>query len=247
MTCSTSLRRPCVLPQPLLLLAAVLSCASSLAAQVLVVNQLAPTSPSVSSGNAQIFEPGFVTSNGLMIDDFTLSGSTLLTRLDAAFTTNFSGGGLDRVQGFQISIFSSFGAVSAAGNALLGDVASIFVPVASVTSSAYNSYNTLSTVFQIPISLSLPAGTYYLGVAPQVNFLPGGLQTFMLQHFGSGGNNARLFVPGQGIMNPRNADTDFALYGQVAAVPETSTWLSGALLVVVLVWRFTARRRPVAG
>ncbi|MBS0656840.1 MAG: hypothetical protein JSR82_01175 [Verrucomicrobia bacterium] len=239
---------PAHLRLPALCAALLLAATGPLGAQMLV-NQLDPSMASVSSGNAQIFEASFVSSNGLMVDDFTLSSGSLLTRLDAAFTSNRSGTGFENVLGFQISIFSSLSAVLTAGNALLGNVASIFVPVGLTTSAPFNAYNGSSTVFQIPLSLSLPAGTYYLGVAPRVDFLPTGYQTFMLQHFGPGGNNAYLFVPGQGIINFRNSDTTFALYGTVAVVPEASTWGVGLLAAVLLLarqggWRRVLGRNP---
>ncbi len=212
-------------------------------AQQLLLHQLDPALTSVSSGNAQIFEPAFSSSNGMMVDDFTLASTATLTRIDAAFTSNFSGAALASISGFRISIFTSIAAVVASGSALQGDVTTVMVPTGSVISAPFNAYNTLSVVYTIPVNISLPAGTYFVGIAPILNFSPNGYQSFMLQHFGTGGNNAYEILPGVSITDFRGADTTMDIYGNVAAAPEPATIAAGAFAALALTATWTRRRR----
>ena len=166
-----------------------------------------------------------------MLDDFTVTGPSLLTKVYAAvegFGTNFVS--LSNVTAWNVEIYSS---LSAASSSLAGDVYShIFAP-ASVTLTTPFGGDANAALFNASTAIVLPAGTYYVAVladnSAAANGEVGVYATTGPAGATPGGLNACQVNPGGGFgftsnPNPLGLDAAYPLGG--VAVPEPAAALS---------------------
>lgn len=218
----------------------------SLRAEQLLLQQLNPNAPALTSTNTQRFEFGRRGGNTMVVDDFTLTGTAQLTHIQTAFICSPNSAAFAAITAWQVSIFSSAAAAAAVDYQMLGDVATVMVPAGSVLSSNFGAFSAQYASFDIPLDLSLAAGHYYVATIPVLSFIPGGFQTYQVYANTGGGGNGIYSNPGGEVgFAPTSilGDAAFNIYGNVSAVPEPATWLAGGLAVLAALTGVRRRRR----
>lgn len=175
--------------------------------------------------------PGFPLYTEEGVDDFQAPASLLtLTNVSVVMVGGSSSNGPVDAQGWEVNIYSSIAALQ---NSFSGDVAHVVLPAsaATLTGSLSNPYNTdaYSALVSLPVHITLPAaGKYYVGVIPEMRFLPASMTYYSTSNvpgFSPAGNNAYEQSTLSGLSGP-GGDLSY----RVAAAPEPSTV---ALIVAV--------------
>ena len=203
--------------------------------------------PTLAGKSGHFTEPEYQSFSTSVVDDFTVSATTLdLTSVSAVilaqggtFTT------FGAIPGWEVAVYSSLGA---AKTSLTGDVADVFVPASSATlSTGFNNNGDNNALLTLPINIVLPAaGTYYLGILSRNPLNTTGWVD--VYTFGTnGGGNAYLEAPyanGGATSSAFAGDAAYRIIGQ-AAVPEPSTWALLGLGVTGLLGSAVRRRMVV--
>ena len=157
------------------------------------------------------------------MDDFLAPASLLrLTNVSVVMVGGSSSNGPVDAQGWEVNIYSSIAALE---NSFTGDVAHVVLPAsaATVTGSLNNPYNTdaYSALVSLPVNITLPsAGKYYVGVIPEMRFLPESMTYYSTSNvpgFTPAGNNAYEESTFDGLSGP-SGDLPY----RVVAAPEPS-------------------------
>jgi hypothetical protein len=196
-------------------------------------------------GVMQIF-PDFPTFSSTLVDDFTASGS-ILDSVDVAFELSNPNVNTALIQGWQVSVWSSKANALASGNNLNGNTVAqmLAAPVALGNLAGTGAVGTAKSVSLTNLNLGgLTVGTtYWIGVAPVLEFTASGGQTFILLNtapalLGAGtANNAVGVNPGGAFGVGEIPANGNAAY-KVTTVPEPATLIAlGAGLAAL------ARRR----
>ena len=219
--------------RPLLILALASGVGASAHAAV-VLNQILPAAsyPEYNGFTSQRFtDAGYSYANSAVVDDFTVTGSTLdLTSISAVVTgfgyyfTSFS-----NVTDWEVAIYSS---LTAARANVTGDVFDVTIPVsAAMVSGTYAANGDNNALLTLPVNLQLPAaGTYYLGVMAQ-NSIYGNGEIGIYDAGTAGGFNAYQESPGAGANfggvteTAIGKDAAYEIIGGPATVPEPSSWV----------------------
>ncbi len=188
--------------------------------------------------------PDFPTFSSIGIDDFQTLAPFKLTAADAVFVRNpgtvFTPAG---ATAWTVSIYSLAGGTNPAA-AVTGDVQTFNLTPAQMTFT-----NPAANTFVVSLNLAaanvtLPAGTYWMGVAPTAAFGTAG-QGFVLESSlvaaGAVPLNARTINPGNGFGNGTNIQTNPAanlelrLFGD--PVPEPTSLAAVGLATLAIVRR----------
>lgn len=121
---------------------------------------------------SQDFEASFDAFDIVAIDDFTTTGGTV-SRVEGVMgffnsvTNNYA-----NVTNWRVEFYTS---TAAAGANLVGNAGHQVVAPAGVTiTTGYTSSLGNSALVSIPVNIALPAGTYWVGIIPVMNFGTGG-------------------------------------------------------------------------
>jgi hypothetical protein len=216
-----------------------------------IMDQIGTSGAFFTGDNAETSEnfSDFTTYDISMVDDFSISGATIITNASAAMLgfngfTSFSG-----LTGFDVNIYSS---AAAANTSLTGDVYHATIPESLATITAPFSGDALSGLVSLPVTVALTtAGTYYVSILADGSFSGDGevgvYGTTGLSGSNPGNVNAFQENPGGafgfgGEPSPLGVDAAYRLTG--VSVHEPGTWAMmlggfGALAGV----RFLRRRR----
>ena len=215
-----------------------------------VLNQiLGPASYPEYNGDAsqRYTDAGYAYADCAVVDDFTVTGSTLdLSSVSAVvvgfgyYFTSFA-----NVSNWEVAVYSSLGAAHANTT---GDVLDVTVPVSAATvSGTYAANGDHNALLTLPVNLVLPAaGTYYLGIMAQNSIYTNGEVGIYDAGF-AGGGNAYYVNPGGSTLFgdetevPLDNDAAYEIIGGPAAVPEPCTWVM--LVIAGAGGMFLAHRR----
>jgi PEP-CTERM motif len=211
-----------------LLLAASLF-AGSMFASTVFLDQIGPSGSALVSNNvstSQVFGAPYNSDNIAVLDDFTVSGSVQLTEIDAAVLlfNNATAADFASITGVGVEIYSS---TASAASSLVGDVASVTVPLASLTLTRNFTGSNLSALAQLPVNIGLAPGTYWIAVIASLSFAStNGAEIGVLDGI-SGNSNAVQANPGGGFgfagnLNALNSNAAYRIIGN--EVPEPGTW-----------------------
>lgn len=220
----------------------------------LVWDQFVPFPTSVvnyaPSGNyTQQCRTGACIYTALAIDDFTLSRTTRLTSLRGLYANTFHSFNLPDVENWQVDVFSSPTAALGFG---AGDIASMIVTSGVSLSAAPPGYPPYGVggVVTVPIDVRLPAGSYWLGLRPKIDYQNAGFA--LLTTAGDPNKVGNFFVTesfsSQTYAYSMPGGIYFQLSGQ--AVPEPASWamlIAGFGLVGATARRRRTRRLRTAG
>ncbi len=167
--------------------------------------------------------PGFPLPTEEGVDDFQAPASLLtLTNVSVVMVGGSSSNGPVDAQGWEVNIYSSLAALQ---SSFAGDVAHVVLPAsaATLTGSLNNPYNTdaYSALVSLPVQITLPAaGKYYVGVIPEMRFLPASMNYYSTSNvpgFFPAGSNAYEESTFNGLSGP-GGDLPY----RVTATPEPS-------------------------
>lgn len=158
----------------------------------IIFDQLANNSV-INAATSQDNETAFDNQDSIVIDDFTITSTYVLTNF--TFGTGFNTAtGLANVSKYTVSIYSA--AASTTSASLTGDVASISFAPSSAVQGVLNNRRT-TTLDLSSANVVLAPGTYSIGVITSLDQGPNGERVFNL--FGAtttGGSNGRIINPG---------------------------------------------------
>jgi hypothetical protein len=209
------------------------------------MDQIGPNAAATAWTNAyaaQDFESSFDQYDIAVVDDFTLTGATNITRVEAVIggwngtqQSSFAG-----VTNWHVNFYSSLAA--AAGNVFAGDQGSFNISASSFDDS-WATVNFPGTKVTFNLSgLTLGAGTHYVSVTPQVDFLTVGQMGVAESLWAGntpGGHNAHQINPGLGFGQGAdfNLGIDAAYRVVGTAVPEPASMAILGLGVAALIRR----------
>ena len=218
-----------------------------------VLNQILPPAsyPEYDGYTSQRFtDAGYAYANSAVVDDFTVTGSTLDLNSISAVVTGFGFyfSSFSKVSGWEVDIYSS---LTAARTNVAGDVYDVTISVSAATvGGTYAANGDNDALLTLPVNLVLPAaGTYYLGVVAQ-NSIYGNGEIGIYDGGTAGGFNAHQEDPGAaanfgGVTETAiGADAAYEIIGGPAAAPEPSVWTM--LAIGGLGAAFLVRRRTRA-
>lgn len=191
---------------------------------------------------SQDFEAAYDAYDSATIDDFSLSGATDLTSIDAVLY-QWNGGHVTGIGSYTVNVYSS---VAQAGTSIIGDVFSQTVQASAVTTSLLS--GSFYTV-HVPFTATLGSGTYWISLVS--NYPADGGGQIGVINVGPGGNG--YFVnPGGGFgpaVTPLSVFSGgapaYRLNGDAALlpVPEPSGWLMMLIGFGAIGGAMRARRR----
>ena len=156
-------------------------------AQLVPMDHIAPVNNDLTSiqgfGVMQIF-PDFPEFSGTVIEDFTSPGGTL-TSVEVAFEKSSNNVVLSAIVGWRVSIWENKAFAAVSGNNLdQNTLATTVVSPQSVVLTALDGTTAVGPAYKavIPVTLMVPPGRVYIGVAPILPFVTGNGQTFILKH-----------------------------------------------------------------
>lgn len=147
-----------------------LAVAQAAHASTVIMDQIGPNGTYTVSGSAftsQIFGAPYNGYNLAVLDDFTVSQAGQITEVDAATLGYHNFPGYSAVTSWSVEIYSS---VAAGLTSLNGDVASESVLPGAVGLETGFTSDANSALVEIPVSISLDPGTYWLAVVPSLSF-----------------------------------------------------------------------------
>jgi hypothetical protein len=224
----------------------------------IIMDQIGTVPSFITGQNADtsdVFESSFAADDVAVVDDFTVSGPTLLTRVFAVtdgFGANFTS--YSNVSGWGIEIYSS---LAAASTSLAGDVYSrTFGPsAAAVNLTTPFGGNSSSALLNVSTAITLPAaGTYYLAVIADNSFTNNGeigiYATTGVTGSAPGGLNAYQVNPKGGFgfannENPLGLDAAYAISGVSVPEPTTAMTVAAAAGALGLSRRSRNRRTQI--
>jgi len=216
-------------------------------ASLVVMDQIGPDAASTQSQpvvHSQKAEASFASVTDTAVDNFSLSGTTRLTQLDAVVQGfgGFVANDFSSITGWYVQVYSS---LTAAASNQTGDIASVLVAPGAVSLATGHNGNAREALVSVPIDLSLASGGYYIALVAGLDMGNTRRQigvTLSTYPGSPGDNNGYLANPGGGggfANNLLNTREDLA-YRLLAAdpvnVPEPSS-LACVLLAVLLAAR----------
>ncbi len=147
-----------------------LTASPSARAVTTIMDQIGTTGSFFTGDNAATSEnfSDFSTYDIATVDDFTVpAGGTTITNASAAMLgfggfTSFS-----LLTGYDVNIYST---VAKANASVTGDLFHTTIPVASATVTTPFSGDAESGLVSLPVSITLPAGTYYISILADGSF-----------------------------------------------------------------------------
>lgn len=218
-------------------------------ASTVVMDQIGPNGSyavSQSAFTSEIFGAPYNAYNLAVLDDFTVSQAGQITEVDAATLGYHNFPGYSAVTSWSVEIYSS---VAAGLTSLNGDVASESVlPGAVVLETGFTS-DPNSALVEIPVSISLDPGTYWLAVVPSLSF-PADIGIYQDEYSGFPNNHNLVQVNSGGAWGFGGNEQSFGVDAayrivETAPTPEPGSLgllASAFLLIGVAQYRARARR-----